>query len=331
MIIINKEVFKQIYHLIKKYDEIVIARHIGPDPDAVASQLALRDSIRLTFPEKKVYAVGAGVSKFKYLGFPDHVNFDSLTKVLLIVLDVPNFIRVDGIEGLKYNDIVKIDHHPREDIIGTADFTSNDYSSTAEMVTEVIFHTRLMMDQKIAEKLFIGIVADSERFLFKNTQIHTFEVVLKLLQKYQIDFVSLYPNLYNKSFNECRFEAYITNNLMITNNKLGYIIIDNNILEEYNVDSSTPSVIINNFNYIKDLMVWCFVTYDERNEIYKVNIRSQGPVINEVASKYNGGGHKYASGARIVNKDDIPKLFNDLDEVCKEYLEMDNNDENNQD
>lgn len=46
--------YKRIYKEIKKYDTIVIARHIGVDPDALASQLALRDSIRLTFPNKKV-------------------------------------------------------------------------------------------------------------------------------------------------------------------------------------------------------------------------------------------------------------------------------------
>ena len=62
------------------------------------------------------------------------------------------------------------------------------------------------------------------------------------------------------------------------------------------------------------------MTYDERNEIYKVNIRSRGPVINEVASKYNGGGHKYASGARIVKKSDVDKIIADLDKVCEEYL-----------
>ena len=39
--------YKQIYKYIKKYDNIVIARHIGVDPDAMASQVALRDSIKL--------------------------------------------------------------------------------------------------------------------------------------------------------------------------------------------------------------------------------------------------------------------------------------------
>ena len=51
-----------------KGNSVYVQMHNFPDPDAIASQIALRDSIKLTFPEKKVYAVGAGVHKFKYLG-----------------------------------------------------------------------------------------------------------------------------------------------------------------------------------------------------------------------------------------------------------------------
>ena len=325
MININKDVYKKIFKLIKKYDEIVLARHIGPDPDAVASQIALRDSIKLTFPNKRVYAVGAGVSKFKYLGSLDKPDFNSLTNSLLIVLDVPNFYRIDGADDLDYKDIVKIDHHPKEDIIGTADFTSSDYSSTCEMVANLIYETKLVMDKDIAEKLFLGIVSDSERFLFKNTTVGTFEMVAKLCKDYNLDFTNLYGNLYQKSFNECKFEAYIINNLIITDNKFGYILIDNKVVEEYKVDLSAASVLINNFNFIEELNVWCFITYDERNEIYKVNIRSRGPIINEVASKYNGGGHQYASGVRISEKKDVDALIKDLDEVASNYLAEEQN------
>lgn len=45
--------YNEIIDKIKQYDTIVIARHIGVDPDALCSQLALRDSIRLTYPKKK--------------------------------------------------------------------------------------------------------------------------------------------------------------------------------------------------------------------------------------------------------------------------------------
>ena len=67
-------IYKTIYNEIKKYKTIYIARHIGPDPDAFGSQIGLRDSIRLTFPDKEVFAVGTTVSRFKYFGKIDKVN-----------------------------------------------------------------------------------------------------------------------------------------------------------------------------------------------------------------------------------------------------------------
>ncbi len=193
------------------------------------------------------------------------------------------------------------------------------------MVANLIYETKLVMDKDIAEKLFLGMVSDSERFLFKNTTVGTFEMAAKLCRDYNLDFTNLYANLYQKSFNECKFEAYIINNLVITDNKFGYILIDNKVVEEYKVDLSTASVLINNFNFIEELNVWCFITYDERNEIYKVNIRSRGPIINEVASKYNGGGHQYASGARISEKKDVDALIKDLDKVAADYIAKEQN------
>ena len=135
----------KIYTTIKKYDNIVIARHVGPDPDAIASQLALRDSIRLTFPKKKVYAVGAGVAKFKKYGNMDHIKLDELDKVLLIVVDIPDMSRIDGIENLKYDAIIKIDHHPEMDIKADVSWVDTNKSSAAQMITELILNPKLKL------------------------------------------------------------------------------------------------------------------------------------------------------------------------------------------
>ena len=69
-------IYKQIYKKIKKYDTIVLARHVGPDPDALGSQMGLRDSIRVTFPNKTVVSVGYSATKFKYLGNIDRFTED---------------------------------------------------------------------------------------------------------------------------------------------------------------------------------------------------------------------------------------------------------------
>ena len=325
MVSIIKELYKKILKIIKDYDEIVLVRHISPDPDAIASQIALRDSIKLTYPEKKVYAVGAGVHKFKYLGSLDKVNLSELDNALLIVLDVPNFARLDGVEELKYQAILKIDHHPAEDIIGDVDWTDDTKSSTCEMIANLIMDTKLVMDQRIAENLYIGMVFDSDRFLLQNTSTETFKTVYNLLNISKINFIPLYDNLYERSIVEEKFRAYLINNIKISENKFGYIFVDADTLKKYGVEPTIVSNQVNDFYFIKELICWMFVVYDERNDIYKANIRSRGPVINEVASKYNGGGHKFASGCRNTDYKVMEKLAKDLDEACLKYITEENN------
>ncbi len=309
----------KIYKEIKKYDNIVIARHVGPDPDAVASQMALRDSILLTFPQKKVYAVGTSVAKFKYYGTLNHPNYDDLTKVLLIVLDVPNMARIDGIDNLKYDSILKIDHHPKEDINATVEWGDIEKSSTSQMVCELILNTKLKLNKHIAENLFLGIVSDSERFSLKNTTYETFDTVKELIRISKIDFTSLYDVLYTRPMSEYKFIAYITNNLVIDESKLGYIKISDEVLKEYNVDIATPSNVINGYNFIEELLVWIFITEDIKNNQYKISIRSRGPIINTIASKFNGGGHKYACGARLNTMEEVDELIDELKKACSLY------------
>ena len=107
--------------------------------------------------------------------------------------------------------------------------------------------------------------------------------------------------------------------MTITENGFAYIKITNEMIKEFNVDSGTASNMVNNFNYIKEVKAWAFASYDERQELYKLTIRSRGPIINEIASKYHGGGHPLASGARVKDPDDIDKLFAELDNTCKMY------------
>lgn len=309
----------KIYKLISKYDNIVIARHIGPDPDAVASEIALRDSIKLSFPKKNVYAVGASVSRFKSYGHLDKIDESTLENPLLIVVDVPNIYRIDGVDFNNFKEVIKIDHHPYEDKMGNTEIVDTTAASASEIVARLIFKTKLKMDKSIANNLFIGMVADSDRFLLPTTSSNTFIVASKLIKDYNLDLKELYNTLYERPINEFKFQAYLALNMTITENGFAYIKITNEMIKEFNVDSGTASNMVNNFNYIKEVKAWAFASYDERQELYKINIRSRGPIINEIASKYNGGGHPLASGARVKDPDDIDKLFQDLDNACKMF------------
>ena len=311
-------VIKKIYKKIKKYNTIVIARHIGPDPDAVCSQIALRDTIKATFPSKNVYAVGMSVSRFKSFGTLDKINEEELDNPLLIVLDVPNISRIDGITFSKYKEVIKIDHHPYEDKMGDTELVDTTSCSVAQLIGELVLNTRLKLTKEVAENIFLGIVSDSDRFLLQYTTAKTFKIVNQIIEKTNLDFTNLYVRLYERPLNEIRFQGYLAQNLITTENGFAYIKITTDDIKNFGVDSSTASNMINNFNYIKEIKVWTFITYDQKSTMYKVNIRSRNVIINDIAAKYHGGGHKFASGVRTTNEVDIDNLIKDLDERCLE-------------
>ena len=314
-----KNIHKQILKKIKEYDEIVIARHVGPDPDAISSEITLRDIIKLNFPNKKVYAVGNEVSRFRYFGNLDKISSSELSNnTLMIIVDVPKFDRVDYMkkEGFAYT--IKIDHHPCDEKVCDLELVDESAASATQLITEFVYENKLKLNKEIASNLFLGIVSDSDRFLLSYTTPKTLRLVSQLLEDYKFDLMPLYNNLYERPLDERKFESYIINNLDITENGFGSIVLDNKIFKLFNVDSATASNMVNDFNFIKELKVWAFASWDERNNIFKINIRSRGTCINEVAEKFNGGGHKFASGARLETLDEVKELFKALDEVCKE-------------
>lgn len=313
--------YKEIYKAIKKYDEIVIARHTGADIDALGSQFAMQEIIKETFPEKKVYAIGAYSSKFKFVGQLDREEDLKLENPLLIVLDTPKTSRIDTLDLSKYSFKIKIDHHPLEEKFGDIELVNDKSSSACEVVIDLCNNTKLKMNKIAAERLFMGIVSDTNRFMYPSTSYETMNKAAKLIEEYGVNPPELYEKMYLRDLVELRFEGYMLQNLKVTKNKVAYIKITDEIQKEFNVDAATPSNMIGSLSYINDFIVWVTFSEDKKQNLVRVSIRSRGPVINTVAMQYNGGGHKLASGVRLPDFTLSDSLIDDLDKLCKEYLE----------
>ena len=312
-------IYKQIFKVIKKYDTIVIARHIGADPDALGSQFALKEIILKTFPNKKVYAVGNPASRFKFFGNNEKIDNIDTTKGLLIVLDTPDIKRIDGVSVNNFEYVIKIDHHPIIDKYANIELIDEESCSTSQLILEFIFNNKIEINKEIGEKLYLGIVGDTDRFLHDYTSSKTFSLVTRLLEETNIDFTSLYKVLYQRPISEIRFEGYIYQNLILTENGVAYIKITDRKLKEFGVDSAAAGNMINDLKFVNEIIVWVFLTEDIKSNLIRANIRSVGPYINDVATKFGGGGHKYASGVKLKNWDDSDKLINELDELVKNY------------
>ena len=313
-------IYKTIYKEIKKYPTIVIARHIGPDPDALGSQFALKELIKNKFLNKNVYAVGSVASRFKFMGVLDKIEEVDKENTLLIVLDTPDIKRIDSIHLDQYSHIIKIDHHPIVDDFASLSLVDDTSSSTAQLILEFIFKNHLKITDSIAKNIYMAIVSDTGRFMHDYTTTKTFELITKLLKKTKIDFTQVYEPLYMRPLTEIRFQGYIFENMEVTENGVAYIKITEETLKKYEVDSASAGNIISELKFVNEIIIWIFLTEDKKNNIIRANIRSRGPIINDIAAIYGGGGHKFASGARLATWKEADSLIVDLDEIAEEYI-----------
>ena len=317
----KQNIYKKILNEIVRYDTIVIARHVGPDPDALGSSLGLKQIINDNFPFKTVHVIGNPAARFSFIGevskIPDDLNND---EVLLIVTDTPDHRRVDGVDPRNFKNSIKIDHHPFIEKTCALEWIDDTSSSACQMILELVFNLDLKLTKEAFEKLFTGIVADTNRFMFAYSSFKTFSLVSRGLEVTGLDITKVYENLYMRDYKEIKFQGYMSQNFIVTSGKVGYIIISDDVLKEYMVDPATAGNMINNFNYINEFLIWVTATEDKELKTYRVSVRSRGPVINKVLERHGGGGHIYASGARLKSIDEIMDLIADLDIVAKEYL-----------
>ncbi|MBQ6135371.1 MAG: bifunctional oligoribonuclease/PAP phosphatase NrnA [Bacilli bacterium] len=311
--------YKELIEKIKEYNTIVIARHIGVDPDALCSQLALRDAIQLTYPEKKVLAVGTGSQRFLSIGKLDRL--EKVENALLIICDTPDQKRIDSINFEDYSFSIKIDHHPFMQEFCNLEYIEDTATSTCEIIMKILEETELQCNSSIAELLYIGLVSDSNRFLFSSCTSDTFKRIASYIEKYPFNLEKAYEKLYFRPLNEVRLEGYIALNMKTTENGLGYVMIKDDVISSLGVDSASAGNMINNFNYIKEVIVWVTISEDIKNNQFRLSIRSRGPEINRLLEKYNGGGHKYAAGARVKTEEEAMQIISDMDQELAKYKE----------
>lgn len=313
---------QEIIDLIKAYDRIVIHRHIRPDPDAYGSQAGLQRLIQLSFPEKEVYIVGEEDPDLYYLTRMDQISNDKYDGSLVIVCDTANTERICDQRYELGEKIIKIDHHPNIDPYGDLLWVNTDASSTSEMIYELFLFGKdrgLKLDADGARLIFAGIVGDTGRFLFPSTSGKTFRYAAELVS-YSFDRAKLYEGMYNVKQNIARLRGHILQQFTVSKNGVSAVKISQDTLQKYNVNALESSQLVRTLGDIEGIIAWAFFV-EEKPGLIRVRLRSKGPAINDLAERFNGGGHPLASGASVKTWDEADKLIAELEQVTQNYYE----------
>ncbi|OIK11142.1 bifunctional oligoribonuclease/PAP phosphatase NrnA [Bacillus sp. MUM 13] len=298
---------------IKRYQTIILHRHVRPDPDAYGSQGGLAEILKASFPEKNIYTAGKEEESLNYLMRLDDIPDEVYKDALVIICDTANFDRICDKRCTLGDKIIKIDHHPNEDPYGDLVWVDTTASSASEMIYEFYLSGRdqgLKLNDSAARLLFAGIVGDTGRFLYPSTTEKTFTYAGELIH-YQFSRPQLFNEMYDVSENIVRLNGYVLQNFEILKNGTGKMVITKEIMDQFNVVPSEASLLVSSLGAVKGVKTWVFFIEEEKE--IRVRLRSKGPVINTIAKKYRGGGHPLAAGASIYSWEEAEEVLKDME------------------
>lgn len=321
---------ENILNKIKNYNTIIIHRHSNPDLDALGSQIGLRDTLRLNFPEKEVYAVG-DMNRFTFLGSMDEVSDDKYNDALCIICDVAVSHMVSDHRYFNAKEIIVIDHHQnpinldyedRKCEVSIYPYIKTNYAAACAIVADLINDWKLEMPSSAATALYGGIVTDSGRFQYGTNLAPLFKTSAYLVEN-GANASYIYKNLYVETLESRLMKNYFQSKMQLTEKNVAYMFNDKDVFERFDVDTFTVSRgMVNLMAGIDVVRIWCNFTYDRNNGKVICEFRSRDITIVDIAKKYGGGGHAFACGATINSfeeaksvLEDFNKLLEDIDNV----------------
>lgn len=316
-----KELMKDIINKIEEYDTIAIYRHVFPDPDSYSSQTALKSIIENTYPNKKVVLLGEHSKKLEYINTMDkEIKLDK--NCLAFILDVANKERVDN---QTFNDcgyIIKIDHHkPFDEPFEDLTWVDTNYSSCSEMILDLYltYENKLKIDKEGRRALFTGIIGDTGRFLYVDNPTNLFEKLSKIT--FDLETKEIYANMYKREESELKFLGYIYSNYITTENGVAYLKVKNEIAKKYGLQPINAARMVNALQDTEGINNWNFFVEKEDGSIF-CEFRSNGPIVNNIASEFGGGGHMLAAGASLESWEKVDEIIKAFDENSKKYKEL---------
>ena len=303
---------KRILEKINEYTQILLYRHINPDDDAFGSQKGMYVYLKTHFPNKNIVLMGGFdhdlVSRF----FAEEpINTIKDVPSLGIVMDTANQGRIDGdITLCEY--VIKIDHHIVIDSYGDLNIEEPKASSCSEIITYMFMNTLkdYPIPRESAEALYMGIIGDTNRFLYASTSKKTFEAAMTLIDT-GIIIDGLYKKMYLKDEKTMSVRRFILNNY-INDGGVAYFILRDEDLKELGISRETGSFYVTELANIRDFKIWMAITENKEFNNVRVSIRSRDYAVNEVANQFKGGGHALASGATLDSFDQLPDLVKAL-------------------
>jgi len=288
----------------------LITGHINPDGDALGSALAF-----------KLILDSKGISSdvcFDVKGnIPSNLNHLPINLISnnamnkyenVYVFDCGNSERLGSLEeiALKSDQVIVIDHHI-EPSFGDIQVIDSTAASTTQVLYREIISADIEIDKNIANCLMTGLITDTGRFQYSNTDYEVFQIASKLMLS-GAELTSISDNIYGSiPMNAIKLQSEVLNRIKLFDDEelvVSYVLHED--YKKFNIESSEIDFLIDSIRLVKESNV-ALLLKEQDDKSFKGSLRSRTKLdVQKIASLFGGGGHKAASGfSTTLSMDEI--------------------------
>ncbi|CAH2213976.1 DHH family phosphoesterase [Tepidibacter aestuarii] len=295
----------KIINAIMGSNNFIITSHYSPDGDNLGSSIGLYYALK-SMDKEAVFVLDDNLPAnldFLYKDIKIYKSEEIKTEdYILISLDCGDKDRLCCSNTIKNNAkiTINIDHHSSNDLYADLNYVDAKASSTCEVVYDMLMKIdKNIIDKKIANCLYTGLITDTGNFMYSNTNPSSFEMACNLL-KLGIDKQDIIQSIYqNNPVNYVKILGESLNTLNVIQEKIATIELTTQMFKNNNITFNDVDGFVNYARDISGVEVGILFKQKRSNQI-KVSLRSKSYVnVSEIAKVFGGGGHVRASGCTV--------------------------------
>jgi phosphoesterase RecJ-like protein len=288
-------------------DRFLLTAHEGPDGDALGSLLGMHQLLTQLGKDSVMFLAAKEFPlpiEYRFLPLEEvfHEPPADMADRTVIFLDCGNidrmpvdFLTEDG------NDVINIDHHHDNTRFGDFNLVDVGASCTAEIVYDLAIGLGARITREMASALYVGLITDTGKFMYENTDAHTHRVAAHLIDA-GVDIDDTYRRLYEHvPIEKLRLVARALEG--IQQHCDGRLVVSYITSADYEATGAGEEMtegVIDHLRSIDGTKIAAVVRDLDGGDraARKVSLRSsEGDVdVSAIARKHGGGGHKRAAG-----------------------------------
>lgn len=293
---------------LRAHDRIVVACHESPDGDALGSLVGCGRALRAAGWDVVLWAPGEAPlpADYAWLGYDDLVRVApaDLPERLLLAVDCGSALRLgrDGEAAVSSAAAsVNLDHHADNTRFAEINIVDADAACATVLCLRLLRLLDLPIVDATAEALYVGIVTDTGRFMFSNTNAEAHVAAADLIAQ-GVEPDAVFRRLYEgKPAARVRLLARALATLDLrADGRLAVACISLDDLERSGADEADSEGVIDHLRAIDGVEVAAVIREPRAGggRLKKVSLRSAQPHVDvaRIAHAGGGGGHAMAAG-----------------------------------